>query len=209
MRKIKVLIVEGQRLILEALTQVLSTMSEFEIIGAVADSTTAIQLCGHLTPDFVLLDTQVKPLSVFETLTTIRSISPKTKLISVSIYENPQHARRMILEGASGYITMSSHLHEIGEAILECNNGNQYMSADVKQRLFESFVSESTSQVGKLTTRELEIINYLKEGLCSKEIASKLSVATKTIEIHRYNMLRKLNLKNTASLIQFTHQNCL
>ena len=118
----------------------------------------------------------------------------------------PAYAKRMLQLGAMGYVTKNSSKDEMINAVLEVHNGHKFICDEVKTILAQQELEEgttTTNDLNNLSRRELDIINLIKEGHSSKEIALKLDISLKTVEVHRYNILKKLNLKNTASLVNF------
>lgn len=112
----------------------------------------------------------------------------------------------MLQMGAMGYVTKNSSKDEMFEAIVEVNNGKKYVCDEVKDILARHEIEDevgSSPDLNTLSRRELDIVQLLKSGMSSKEIALQLDISLKTVEVHRYNILKKLNMKNTASLINF------
>lgn len=124
----------------------------------------------------------------------------------MSMHSMPVYARRILQSGASGYVTKNSSKEELFEALVEVEKGNKYICEEVKNILAHQELEESPEagpDLNLLSKRELEVVQLIKEGLSSKEIAQKLDLSLKTVEVHRYNILKKLNLKNTAALVNF------
>jgi DNA-binding NarL/FixJ family response regulator len=121
------------------------------------------------------------------------------------MHSQPAYAKRMLQIGARGYVTKNSSKEEMIKAIIEVNNGNKYICEEIKNNISEMVLEENRDvpNVNALTDREIQIINLIKEGLSSKEIASHLTISLKTVEVHRHNVLKKLKLKNSASLVNF------
>lgn len=112
----------------------------------------------------------------------------------------------MLQSGASGYVTKNSSKEELFEALVDVQKGNRYICEEVKNILAHQELDdsgESGPDLNLLSRRELDVVQLIKEGLSSKEIAQKLDLSLKTVEVHRYNILKKLNLKNTAALVNF------
>jgi two-component system invasion response regulator UvrY len=108
-------------------------------------------------------------------------------------------------KGAMGYVTKNSSRAELFTAIVEVYNGNKYICDEIKNNLSDQIINgnEPANGLNTLTQREIEIIAYVKKGNSSKEIAKALHIAVKTVEVHRHNMLKKLNHKNTSALVNF------
>ena len=122
------------------------------------------------------------------------------------MHSMPAYAKRMLQLGAMGYVTKNSSKDEMITAILEVQAGRKFICDEVKNILAQQELDEGTtpvSDMNNLSKRELDIIRLIKEGLSSKEIAQQLEISLKTVEVHRYNILKKLNLKNTAALVNF------
>jgi DNA-binding NarL/FixJ family response regulator len=113
--------------------------------------------------------------------------------------------------GAKGYITKNSPRQEMLDAIIDVNNGNTYICQEVKNILSDQMLSEedNTAGLNQLSEREIEVINQIRDGLSSKEIADRLAISIKTVEVHRHNILKKLKVKNTASLINYINSSGL
>jgi DNA-binding NarL/FixJ family response regulator len=124
------------------------------------------------------------------------------------MHSQPAYAKRMLQIGAKGYVTKNSSKEEMIKAILEVNEGSKYVCEEIKNNISELVLEENKDipNVNALTEREIEIINLIKEGHSSKEIAAALNISLKTVEVHRHNVLKKLKLKNSASLVNFINQ---
>jgi DNA-binding NarL/FixJ family response regulator len=154
------------------------------------------------------MDINILPISGFEATERIKKVSPNTKVIGVSMHSQPAYAKKMLQIGAKGYVTKNSSKEEMIKAILEVNDGSRYVCEEIKNNISELVLEENKDvpNVNALTEREIQIINLIKEGQSSKEIASTLNISLKTVEVHRHNVLKKLKLKNSASLVNFINQ---
>jgi DNA-binding NarL/FixJ family response regulator len=117
----------------------------------------------------------------------------------------PAYAKRMIQLGAMGYVTKNSSKDEMINAIIEVDKGKKYICNEIKSILAEQELDENADMMdlNNLSQRQLDIIKLIKEGRSSREIALDLDISLKTVEVHRYNILKKLKLKNTAALVNF------
>jgi DNA-binding NarL/FixJ family response regulator len=151
------------------------------------------------------MDINMSPVNGFEATKQVRKFSPSSKIIGISMHSMPAYARRMLQMGAMGYVTKNSSKDELLTAIVDVNNGKKYICEEVKNILAQQELEDDTGKpdMNVLSRRELDIVTLIKEGLSSKEIALKLAISLKTVEVHRYNILKKLNLKNTAALVNF------
>lgn len=211
MGKITVLIVDDHTLIRETWSFLLGRNENFEVIAEVGDGQKAIDIARDKRPNIVLLDINMTPLNGFEVLKMVRKQSPGSKVIAVSMHSQPAYAKKMLRMGAKGYVTKNSPRQEMLDAIMEVNNGNTYICQEVKNILSDQMLSEEDHAAGlnQLSEREIEVINQIRDGLSSKEIADRLAISIKTVEVHRHNILKKLKVKNTASLINYINSSGL
>jgi len=123
------------------------------------------------------------------------------------MHSMPAYARRMLQMGAMGYLTKNSSKEELLVAITEVNDGRKYVCDEVKNILAQQELVEETGlpDMNTLSRREIDVVQLIKDGLSSKEIAVRLSISLKTVEVHRYNVLKKLKLNNTASLVNYVN----
>jgi DNA-binding NarL/FixJ family response regulator len=205
MKKVSIMIVDDHTLIRETWSFLLGKNENFEVVAECGDGERAIELARDKRPDIVLLDINMAPMSGFDVLKMIRKFSPGSKIIGVSMHSQPAYAKKMLRLGAKGYVTKNSPRQEMLEAIAEVSNNQIYICQEVKNILSEQMLNgdQMNPDINNLSDREMQIVRALKEGLSSKEIASSLNISLKTVEVHRHNILKKLKLKNTVSLINF------
>lgn len=211
MDPITILLVDDHRLIRESWAQLLNSENRFRVIGSAANADEAIEIAMTHRPRIVLMDINMTPINGFDATKAIRKFSPGSKIIGVSMHAIPVYAKKMFQVGAVGYVTKNSSREELIEAILQVDAGKKYICNEVKEILLEQGLHENNKEPGinLLSRREIEIAQLIKEGKPSKEIASILGITLKTVEVHRYNILKKLKLKNTAALVNFINENAL
>jgi DNA-binding NarL/FixJ family response regulator len=209
MEKITILLVDDHRLIRESWLQVLNEEPRFHVVGAVGNADEAIEMAKTKRPRIILMDINMSPVNGFDATKIIRKQSPGSRIIGVSMHSIPVYAKKMFQAGALGYVTKNSSREELIMAILEVDAGKKYVCDDVKNILADQQLDEQTreSDINNLSKREIEIAKLIKEGLSSKEASSELGISLKTVEVHRYNILKKLHLKNTACLVNFINTN--
>jgi DNA-binding NarL/FixJ family response regulator len=206
MKKIKILIADDHKLVREAWASFLNNDPRMEVIATTGDSEEAVELARIRKPDIIIMDISMAPFSGIEATRKILHVSPRSNVIGISFYTQPAYARKMLQEGAKGYVTKNSPKEEMLEAIIELHNGNKFICAEIKNIISNTLLgSGNTDEPGidLLTEREMEIIHKVRDGLSSKEIAASLNISLKTVEVHRHNILKKLKLKNSAALVNF------
>ncbi len=211
MGKIAILLVDDHKLIRESWSLILNSDPRFMVIGETSNAEEAVNIAKEKVPRIVLMDINMTPVNGFEATKLIRKFSPGSKIIGISMHCMPAYARRMMQLGAMGYVTKNSSKDELLKAIVEVDNGNKYVCDEVKNILAQQELVEEggAPDMNVLSRREIDIVQLIKEGLSSKEVAVRLGISLKTVEVHRYNVLKKLSLKNTAALVNFINANGL
>src|SRR6476660_1547163 len=175
MGKISVMIVDDHTLIRETWSFLLGRNENFEVVAEVGDGQRAIEIARDKRPGIVLLDINMTPLNGFDVLKMIRKLSPGSKVIAVSMHSQPAYAKKMLRLGARGYVTKNSPRKEMLDAIHQVCAGNVYICQEVKNILSEQMMNEEEGgdRLNQLSEREIEVINLIRNGLSSKEIADK------------------------------------
>jgi two-component system invasion response regulator UvrY len=205
MVKATVMIIDDHLLVRDAWSVMLRTQKKYKIVAQIGDSTQVEKHLKETHPDVVLLDINMAPLDGFEVLGIIREQSPSTKVIAVSMHSQTVYAKRMMRAGARGYVTKNSPGEELLDAIDVVVNGGKYICKEIKNAFVNQVLEDRQTDINKLTSREIEVIKCLRQGLSSKEIAEQLSIAIKTVEAHRHNILKKLRVNNTVAAIEIAN----
>jgi DNA-binding NarL/FixJ family response regulator len=205
MEKITILLVDDHKLIRDSWSFILNSDPRFSVVGETSSGSEAVEIARDKRPDIVLMDVNMTPVNGFDATRQIHKTSPDSKVIAVSMHTMPAYAKRMIQLGAMGYVTKNSSKEEMINAIIEVDRGKKYICNEVKTILAEQELDQTgvEANLNNLSRRELDIIKQIKEGRSSREIALELEISLKTVEVHRYNILKKLRLKNTAALVNF------
>jgi DNA-binding NarL/FixJ family response regulator len=211
MDKISLVIVDDHALLRETWSVILNSHPNFKVLAEFGKGEEAVEFCRVNHPDLVTMDINLAGvLNGLEATKQILKFSPKTKVVAVSLHNQPTFARKMIEAGAMGYLTKNSPKEEMILALKEVAKGKKYICNEIKEILSEEILTGKKEKgLDVLSDREKEIANMLKVGASSKEIANELFITTKTVEVHRYNILRKLSLRNTAALINFINKHSL
>jgi len=207
MKKITILIVDDHTLVRETWSFILNTDPRFSVIAESGSGEEAVELSKKLRPDIVIMDINLPGINGIEATQQIRKFSPASRILGVSLHTQPTYARKMIQKGAMGYVTKNSSREEMFKAIIEIHNGNKYICDEIKNIQSEQVINGDDPQIGlnSLSQREIEIISFIKKGNSSREIGDALHISVKTVEVHRYNILKKLSLKNAAALVNFVN----
>ncbi|MBN8877168.1 MAG: response regulator transcription factor [Sphingobacteriales bacterium] len=205
MEKVTILLVDDHKLIRDSWSFILNSDPRFTVIGETSSGEEAILIAGQKKPQIILMDVNMSPVNGFDATKQIQKISPESRVIAVSMHTMPAYAKRMQQLGAMGYVTKNSSKEEMIAAIIEVSEGKKYICEEVKNILAQQELDETAAQgdMNNLSRREIDIIKLIKEGMFSKQIALELDISLKTVEVHRYNILKKLKLKNTAALVNY------
>lgn len=209
--KISVIIIEDHKLIAEAWKSMLQLQDRFNVLGTYNNPVEGVEAVKQKRPNILLSDINMHPISGIEVTQMVRKYAPGTKIIAVSLLTQPAVVKKVIKAGATGYLTKSSDKKELYEAIDQVLAGHTYICEEVKNILAQINLGNDDENhekhdLNKLSDREMDIVRQIKNGLSSKEIAAALSLSVRTVDAHRYNILKKLNLKNAAALINLVNE---
>jgi len=205
MEKITIIVADDHKLIRETWSYILNSDERFQVVGECSNGEEAVEMAKKLRPRILLMDINMTPLNGIEATQLVRKFAPATRIIGVSMHSQPAYVKKMLKIGASGYVTKNSPKDEMITAIVEVDKGNRFICNEVKNILSEQMFEEDAEGTGinALSNREIDVIKLIKEGMSSKEISKALNISLKTVEVHRHNILKKLNLKNSAALVNY------
>ncbi len=208
MEKINIVIAEDHTMIRQVWGYILNNDGRFQVVAECGSGEEAIALTKQFHPDLVIMDINLPGIDGITATQLIRKAVPETKVLGVSLHTEPIYARKMFEKGAMGYVTKNSSKEEMIAAILEIKNGGRYVCQETKDILSHYIIQgkEPQSLLDSLSEREKEIIKLIRKGNTSKEIAIALNISAKTVEVHRYNILKKLDLKNTVALLNLMNK---
>jgi DNA-binding NarL/FixJ family response regulator len=200
----RLIIIEDQTAIRELLVEVLSADKHYQLVGESGDGQKALELCLELKPDLLVLDAKLPGLNGVDLLRRLVKQLPHIRVLVFSGHENPTLVREMIEAGAHGFVEKTAGLSEFKKGLKTVANGGTFFGPAVAALLRDVVANpRSSSSPNFLTEREREILQLVAESHSTKEVAHKLHISAKTVDNHRTNLMRKLNLHDVASLTRY------
>lgn len=200
--KASILIVDDYKMIREAWNQLLQLHGYVNVVGEAENGKEAIEKCELLKPDLVLMDINMPEMNGVDAIRIIKNQHPWIKIIALTVQMELAFVKSVLKYGAEGFITKNSDKEELFKAIELVLDNERYLCKDVQQLLLSNTINDTERKKRSLTIRELEIIRFIGEGMTSTQIATKLYLNVKTIESHRRNIFKKLDVKNSVELIK-------
>jgi DNA-binding NarL/FixJ family response regulator len=201
----RIVIIEDHTAIREMLAEILRVDPAYKIVGESGEGQAACQLCLDLKPDLIVLDARLPGLSGADILRRIGKQLKGTRVLVFSAYESPALVREMLEAGAHGFVEKTAGLTEFKKGLGTIAQGGTYFGPGVAALLRTVVANNSsTSGIETLTDREREILKLVAESNSTKEIAQKLGISVKTVDNHRTNLMRKLDLHDVASLTRYS-----
>jgi DNA-binding NarL/FixJ family response regulator len=200
----RLVIIEDQTAIREMLAEMVRLTKQFQLVGEAGDGQAALQLCLDVKPDVAVLDAKLPGLNGVDLLRRLGKRLPHLRVLAFSGYENPVLVREMIEAGAHGFVEKTAGLSEFKKGLEMVAAGGTYFGPAVAALLRDVVAHpNSSSSPDFLTDREREILKLVVESHSSKDVAAKLGISMKTVDNHRSNLMRKLNLHDVASLTRY------
>jgi DNA-binding NarL/FixJ family response regulator len=204
MRKTRVLLADDHRIFLEGLKGLLEP--EFDLVGNVEDGRALVKEAERLRPDVIVADISMPLLNGIDAVRQLKKSDNRTKVVFLTMHPDVSFAKLAFEVGASGYVIKNSASHELIAAIHAVMRGKTYVTPEIAGELirtYETFESGQKVFNQNLTDRQKEILQLITEGHPTKEIAAILCISVRTVERHKYNMMKALKLKTTADLVKY------
>lgn len=203
----RVLLVDDHELMREGLRSILEKENDIEVVGEAADGRTAVLLARTVKPDIVVMDVVMRDLNGIEATRQILAESPRVKVIALSSHADDRYVQAILEAGASAYVLKANAYDNLRSAIDAVGRGKSYLSPEVTEAVIQASRGGAEHRADPLraglSPREKEVLQLLAEGLSSPEIGHRLFVATNTVETHRRNIMRKLDLHSVADLTKY------
>jgi len=206
--KYRIVIAEDHTILREGLRSLLTSGSEFEVVGEAEDGREAIRCVEKLKPDLILTDLSMPRMNGMEAIREIKKRSPETKILVLTVHKTEEYILATLQAGADGYLLKDSTHAELLMAVKHVLSGKRYISPGISDKVLDGYLDgrrtlKTRTSWETLTQREREILKLIAEGYKNKEIADDLCISVKTVEKHRSNLMEKLDLHNIQALTTY------
>jgi two-component system response regulator NreC len=205
---IRLMLVDDHEVVRSGLKMLLSAEADVEIVGEAGTAAEALELVGRTSPHVILMDIGLPDLSGIEATREIKRRFANVAIVALTIHEDQEYFFKMLDAGALGYVPKRAAPEELLRAIRAAALGEVYLYPSLAKLLVADYLNQDhpaaeREQLDGLTGREREVLTYLADGTSNEEIAASLVISPKTVERHRENIMRKLNLHSRAELVRY------
>jgi DNA-binding NarL/FixJ family response regulator len=200
MERARIVVADDHNLLLDALQKLLA--DDFDVVATVADGRSLVREAGRLKPDVAVVDLAMPDLNGLEAARQLKREAPGTRIVFLTMNEDPDLAAEAFRAGASAYVLKRSAASELVTAIREALQSRSYVTPLITQGLMGSLQQKERKQ-SALTTRQREVVKLVAEGNSMKQVADILNIAPRTVAFHKYRIMEQLKIRTTAELIQF------
>jgi DNA-binding NarL/FixJ family response regulator len=209
--KIRILIADDHKILRESLVAYLTQKETFAVVGEASNGQEALKESIRLLPDVVILDISLPLLNGLDVAVQLKNEAPGIRVIILTMHKSEEFVRKAFQAGAAAYLLKENALEELLEAIEAVVQGGVYISNKIASIVVAGFLAggggSKQAETEQVSIREREILQLLAEGYSNREIADQLNLSLKTIETHRFNIMRKLGLHNIADLVLYAVRN--
>jgi DNA-binding NarL/FixJ family response regulator len=206
-KTVSIILADDHRVVRQGLRAVLETEPSFRIVGDADNGLEATRLVERLRPNVLILDVMMPGLNGLEVIRRARKLSPQTHVVVLSMHRDESYVLEALKNGAVAYVLKDSSAEELVKAVNEAMAGRRYLSPLLSQSAIDTYVeraaNEKLDSYKSLTGREREVFQLAAEGHTNAEIAKRLFISPRTVEIHRAKVMQKLGLRNHTDLIRF------
>lgn len=208
MDKLRILLAEDHETVREGIKLIIDSQDDMEICGEAGDGREAIRLAQELAPDVLVMDVSMPGLNGLKAAVKLKRIAPAIKILTLTRHTDNAYLQELLQAGVSGYVLKQSAASELLRAIRAVAGGANYLDPSITGKVFGNYVGKSSHPRGetrgaRLTERESETLRQIALGYSNKEIAESLDISVKTIEAHKANALRKLDMRTRIDIVRY------
>lgn len=203
MKRTSILLADDHSMICEGIKKMLEP--EFEVIACVKDGHALVKAAAELKPDLVLVDVGMPLLNGLDAVRGLKKLTPRVKVIFLTMNSDPDIASEAMKIGASGYLLKNSEGNELLKAVRDAVRGTSYVTPQIRDAMEESFVRDprSLGRPRQLSDRQREVLQMLAEGRRMQEVADILHISRRTVRFHKHQIMEELGIKTNAELVQY------
>ena len=199
--EITIVLVDDHKILRDGLKNIIQKKANLKIIGEASDGREAVKLCRKLNPNVVITDISMQDLNGIEATSQILKENPEIKVIGLSMHSNKKFIQSLFKAGGFGYLLKDGDSEELITAITVVMQNRKYLSKSINQKYLSSI--DDDLDTAKLSSRETEVLQLIAEGNSSKEMGEKLFLSSKTVDVHKNNIMKKLNLFTIPELTKY------
>lgn len=199
--EITIVLVDDHKILRDGLKNIIQKKANLKIIGEASDGREAVKLCRKLNPNVVITDISMQDLNGIEATSQILKENPEIKVIGLSMHSNKKFIQSLFKAGGFGYLLKDGDSEELITAITVVMQNRKYLSKSINQKYLSSI--DDDIDTAKLSSREIEVLQLIAEGNSSKEMGEKLFLSSKTVDVHKNNIMKKLNLFTIPELTKY------
>jgi DNA-binding NarL/FixJ family response regulator len=208
---VRILIVDDHTLMRSGIRALLEKSEDLRVVGEAGDGHEALRLIGELTPQVVLMDISIPGLNGLDVAARVRKDHPAVRIVFLSMHSSEEYILKALSVGAAGYVLKDATTNELELAVRSATKGETFLSPAVSTKVVGNYLERfSRDQAASghdsfqlLTPRQREILQLIAEGCTTKDIAKKLGLSVNTVEVHRANLMERLNIHDIATLVRY------
>lgn len=208
----RIVLADDHELVRDGIKSLLENETDFKVIAEASDGKEALEVIAHVQPDLLIVDIRMPRMTGLEVVKQLSKDLPKVKKLVLSMHDSEEYVVESIESGADGYLLKGSSKAEFLKALHTIAAGGKYFSGDISEIIIDNFVKGKAKQntknpieseeISQLTNREKQILELILDGKGNNDIAEVLKISRRTAEVHRFNLMKKLNVKNLIELTQ-------
>ena len=201
--KIHILLADDHAVVRQGFKMILAAQPDMEIVGEAGNGREALDLAGQLQPDVIVMDVAMPELNGIEATRRIADVSPRSRVLALSMHKDSVYVREILRAGARGYLLKDSIASDLLAAVRAIARGEGYLSPGVSDAVLNDYRRHVTDPIDLLTSREREVLQMIAEGKTNKDIATVLNLSVYTVDAHRGRIMEKLNVHSVTDLVRF------
>ena len=205
MTKLRIMLADDHETVREGLKMIVNAQDDMEVVGFAADGREAVTRAQELLPDVLVMDISMPKLNGLKATQKIKEVCPQVKVLTLSRHADDGYIRELLGAGACAYVLKQSAPSELIHAIRAVAAGGKYIDPKLAAKVMDNYSDRGARREAKanLTDRESEVLRLIALGYSNKEIAARVSLSVKTVEVHKANAMRKLNITSRIDLVRY------